>query len=260
MKRVAAAALMAACLVSLSACSAEQDDTAAAPKISLDGAPVNDATAQSLKAYAIQSLGANNEQLILQIAMAESMGDVDSAEIFSAQKDIKKELGEIKAVDIENAYVVQLADGSYTAVLPVTFTKGSMQYVLNMDMVTQKMQGEFIGSTSGEEDKSMDALLDTATVYSAIGIGTVFAVLVFISLLIACFKLIHKWETGKKAEGNTPAPVSVPTAPVPVVSQDLSGDAELAAVITAAIAAYEGTSQNGLVVRSIRRIKNSRGR
>ena len=35
-------------------------------------------------------------------------------------------------------------------------------------------------------------------------------------------------------------------------------DAELVAVISAAIAAYEGTSSNGLVVRSIRRVQKTR--
>ena len=99
-----------------------------------------------------------------------------------------------------------------------------------------------------------------------IGIGTVFAVLIFISLLIACFKFIHKWETGLKTKNETPAPApapvkAAPAAPAaPAAGPDLSGDAELVAVITAAIAAYEGTSSNGLVVRSIRRVQGSRRR
>ena len=96
-----------------------------------------------------------------------------------------------------------------------------------------------------------------------IGIGTVFAVLIFISLLIACFKLIQKWENGLKAKNDAPAPAPVPVkaAPAaPAAGPDLSGDAELVAVITAAIAAYEGTSSNGLVVRSIRRVQGSRRR
>ena len=109
----------------------------------------------------------------------------------------------------------------------------------------------------------MGSLLETATVYAVIGIGTVFTVLIFISLLIACFKLIHKWENGLKAKNDAPAPAPVPVkaAPAaPAAGPDLSGDAELVAVITAAIAAYEGTSSNGLVVRSIRRVQGSRRR
>ena len=53
-------------------------------------------------------------------------------------------------------------------------------------------------SAGVEEDTSMGTLLKTATVYTVIGIGTVFLVLIFISILISCFKYIHAWEEGKK--------------------------------------------------------------
>ena len=101
-----------------------------------------------------------------------------------------------------------------------------------------------------EEDTSMGTLLKTATVYTIIGIGTVFLVLIFISILISCFKYIHAWEEGKK-KAAVPAPKAAPA----VTGPDLSDDAELVAVMTAAIAAYEGSAtSNGLVVRSIRRV------
>ena len=141
-----------------------------------------------------------------------------------------------------------------------------MQYVMNLNMISQQIvDAEFTELASNEEEnKTVGQLLETATVYAVIGIGTVFAVLIFISLLIACFKFIHQWETGKNTKKDTPAPAPVPAAPVntaaPAVSADLSDDAELVAVITAAIAAYEGTSSNGLVVRSIRRVQGSRRR
>ena len=56
------------------------------------------------------------------------------------------------------------------------------------------------------------------------------------------------------------APPKEEAPAAPAAGPDLSGDAELVAVITAAIAAYEGTSSNGLVVRSIRRVQGSRRR
>lgn len=92
-----------------------------------------------------------------------------------------------------------------------------------------------------------------------------FAVLIFISLLIYCFKFIHAWEESRNNAGkdaqSVPAPAPAPVAPAPIAAapaQDLMEDAELVAVISAAIAAYEGTSSNGLVVRSIRRLPGSR--
>ena len=85
--------------------------------------------------------------------------------------------------------------------------------------------------------------------------------LIFISLLISCFKCISVFENKKKAAAPAPtpkaaAPAVKPVAAAPAVTgPDLSDDAELVAVMTAAIAAYEGSAtSNGLVVRSIRRV------
>ena len=50
----------------------------------------------------------------------------------------------------------------------------------------------------------------------------------------------------------------VPAAPAAVqepVEEELADDQELVAVIAAAVAAYEGTSADGFVVRSIRKSK-----
>ena len=265
MKRVAAAVLMAACLVSLSACTAKQEDAAAkVPEISTEGTLVDDAMAQSLKLSAAQTLGTSMEQMIIQKALTEAQGDQESANLYNTQIEIRHELGDVKGIDLDSASVVLLADGSYTVMIPVTFTEGSMQYVLNLNMATQELKTEFTDLGNDDDGKGVGSLMESATVYSAIGIGTVFAVLIFISLLIACFKFIHQWETGKNTKKDTPAPAPVPAAPVntaaPAVSADLSDDAEFVAVITAAIAAYEGTSSNGLVVRSIRRVQGSRRR
>ena len=89
------------------------------------------------------------------------------------------------------------------------------------------------------------------------GMGTVFLVLIFISWLISCFKYIGKFE-GKMKHPHPPAPLKTkpsasakPKTPAP--EENLADDLELVAVITAAIAASEGTPADGLVVRSIRR-------
>lgn len=261
MRRLAAAALTAVCLVSLSACTAKQEDSAATAAISTDGTPVTDAMGDSLKLSAVNSLGMSDEQLIVQEKLAKAQGDISSAQIYRAQLDARGKLGSLKDIDLENAEVVMLADGSYTVSLPVIFRKGTMLYVLNLNMATQEIQAEFTDIGAGETDGSVGALMESASVYSAIGIGTVFAVLIFISLLIACFKLVHKFESGvskKEEPAKAPVKAAVPVkaaAPDGPGSEDLSGDLELAAVITAAIAAYEGTSSNGLVVRSIRRVQ-----
>ena len=274
-KRMAAALLAAACLFSLTACGSSQGEDG--PSIRMDGTPVEDAMAQSLVMSAAQTLAASDEQLIVQKHLAEAQGDAASAQIYQEQLDIRSEMGGLKAVDLADASVVLLEDGSYTVMLPVTFDEGGMLYLLNLNMATQEVRAEFTDTSVREvEDSSLAGLTKTASVNTAVGMGTVFIVLIFISLIIYCFKFIHQWEEGKKKdeEAPAPAPVSAASAQPSVSAAAPAGDEdeelaaviaaaiaaaeddELVAVVTAAIAAYGGASasSNGLVVRSIRRV------
>ena len=105
--------------------------------------------------------------------------------------------------------------------------------------------------------------MEKAVMNTLIGMGTVFVVLIFISLIISCFGFINKTGTKKQVSTETAKPASAPAA-APVVSQiqereELSDDTELVAVIAAAIAAYEGSgSTDGFVVRSIRKSNKSK--
>ena len=86
------------------------------------------------------------------------------------------------------------------------------------------------------------------------GIAIVFIVLIFLSFLIYLFRFIPNQEANKKAQAAAPAPAPV-AAPVEVAEAD---DTELIAVIAAAIAAAEGTTTDGFVVRSIRKINRKK--
>lgn len=111
---------------------------------------------------------------------------------------------------------------------------------------------------------SKSELIKAAAVNTAIGMGTVFVVLIFISFIISLFKFLPalfapktKMPEAKKVEA---APVAKAEAPANS-SENLMNDAELVAVITAAIYAASASSSNGaiskdtLVVRSIRRVR-----
>lgn len=92
-----------------------------------------------------------------------------------------------------------------------------------------------------------------------LGMCTVFAVLIFICLILAVMGYIMKnTESDKKTEENKPA---VKVSPVMKAdnANNLNTDMELVAAITAAVAAYEcakgnNTSPDRLVVRSFRRV------
>ena len=113
-------------------------------------------------------------------------------------------------------------------------------------------------STTGE-------LMGKAALNTLIGMGTVFVVLILISLIISLFGFIPKLQAAsakrkerKKAEKATGEKTGIDNAVAQITAQeevaDAADDLELAAVIAAAIAAYEGSaSTDGFVVRSIRR-------
>lgn len=104
---------------------------------------------------------------------------------------------------------------------------------------------------------SLGEILFKALMNTLIGMGTVFAVLILISLIISCFTLISKFESKQKKE--EPAPAAAPVVQQIETREELSDDTELVAVIAAAIAAYEGAaSTDGFVVRSIRKSNKSK--
>ncbi|MGN0482865.1 MAG: OadG family protein [Lachnospiraceae bacterium] len=90
-----------------------------------------------------------------------------------------------------------------------------------------------------------------------IGITIVFCILVLISLIISCFKVIPYLQE-KFAKKPKTAEIETPVAAKPPVEEpveELSDDLELVAVIAAAIAAATDTPIDGFVVRSIKRRK-----
>ena len=135
-----------------------------------------------------------------------------------------------------------------------TFEKKSadIEFIYKKDLYhTLTSSATNINYTFGE--KMAKAGLNTL-----MGMGTVFAVLILIFGIISLFNFIPKIEAAFKKKDAQPAPTSVDNAITQIVeSEELSDDLELVAVISAAIAAYEGSaSADGYVVRSIRRVSN----
>ena len=101
-----------------------------------------------------------------------------------------------------------------------------------------------------EEYKSLGDKMAKAGLNTVLSMAIVFAVLIFIAIIIAQFKHIGNFQNGAKKEEVKAEPV-VEAAPV-VEEENLVDDLELVAVITAAIAAASETeSADGLVIRSI---------
>ena len=95
-------------------------------------------------------------------------------------------------------------------------------------------------------------IMKNAAMNTLMGMGTVFLVLILISVIIYGFSFIGKMQNKASAEEVKQEPVG-PAAE----EEDLCDDLELVAVIAAAIAAYEDVPADSFVVRSIRRKKTA---
>ena len=110
---------------------------------------------------------------------------------------------------------------------------------------------------------TMGEILGKAGLNTLLGMGTVFVVLIIISVIISLLKYIPKLQeafTKKNRPQAAPAPAPA-AAPAPAPAQEeeeLAGDEELVAVMAAAIAAAEEIPADGFVVRSIRRRRSNK--
>ena len=102
--------------------------------------------------------------------------------------------------------------------------------------------------------------LENAGLNTLLGMGMAFAILIIISLIISLFPILIGGGKKKKESDKEIAEKAIDSAVTQIADkeeEDLSSDLELVAVISAAIAAYEGsTSTEGFQVRSIRRVNS----
>ena len=197
-----------------------------------------------------------DDEITLESLLAAVSADEAAAveEGFNAWEEAKEELGafvELKEdtadVSYENQNKLYVVDVDASCdkrdvVITVTFDKNG-----NVNSIA--FNGVY---TLGEK-------MTTAALNTIMGLAVVFVMLIFISLIIYCFKFIHAAEEMFAARNKKEEPVAQPQPAVAAVEKEetLEDDLELVAVIAAAVAASEGTDPNGLVVRSIKRVGKS---
>lgn len=173
--------------------------------------------------------------------------DAFTTSAMSAWAGSKAELGALK--ERSGEVEVKASDDGYTVTVPASFEKADANFVYVFDGSTGAPT-----SLTVDVQYSMAETLRRAVMNTIMGIAIVFIVLIFLSFLIYLFKFIPNPEAKKKAQAAAPAPAPV-AAPVEAAEAD---DTELIAVIAAAIAAAEGTTTDGFVVRSIRKINRKK--
>ncbi len=241
--------------VSEAAEAAAQDRVSIGDDMTADG-ELSAADRQSLETYMVESI-----KLVTGMSEAELDSVINPPSILSVPQqnvvdsvqswlDNREALGafvEAKEHDIT------VTDDTITIESVCDFEKEEGLVTLTLDRATLTMGA----ITFSENNTSLAKTLEEAAMNTVMGIGIVFITLVFLSFLISQFKHISKLEQklAKKsapAAPAAPAPAA-PAAPAAAPAEETVDDGELVAVIAAAIAAYEGTSADGFVVRSIKR-------
>ncbi len=231
------------CMVGLCACG--QEETAPSSSSNFDEA--------SLLQY--------GEATVQQVDMIVSQGTMEQYAsdpvIYNGLVDWQNALDDIGNFEGTDGGSVEI--GEEEIVISINITGSDHNAV--MEIVCPADMSGYEGISTNIEYSTSENM-GRAAMNTLIGMGTVFVVLIIISLIISAFGVIPKLEAKLKAKEKQPIPEAKPVpvaAPVAAAEEELSDDTELVAVIAAAIAAYEGSgSTDGFVVRSIRKSKKSK--
>lgn len=173
---------------------------------------------------------------------------------FSGYMGNEEELGAYVSTD---GYEVTTDGKEITLVAHLTYEQrtADLSIVFNKKSVAQ--------SVTLDPSYTLGEIFTKALMNTILGMGTVFSVLIFISLVIYCFNFIPviQKKFSKKKEETQPAQASAKAAPAPAAApaeEETVDEGELVAAITAAICAYTGSSADGFVVRSIRRADSAK--
>lgn len=198
--------------------------------------------------------------------LVQGIAEICGSEQYSADVESMK-TDPMLAAAIDSWVSAQTDMGNYVGILESTAVISDDGVVINVkvdgeshDANVEILMDDELMTTSISTNViySFGELMEKAALNTLLGMGTVFVVLILISIIISCFNFIPKLQAAfsKKAkEEEKPAAVDHTIAQI-VEKEELSDDLELVAVIAAAVAASEGAvSTDGFVVRSIRRRK-----
>ena len=262
--------VMLSCLLGLTACGEEvKSNTVEGSRYSSDIF-----TQESLKGFAEAIEDNNFEMMFLQGVTPENFEEKMYFDIALSSSD---ERYEVLASGYESWYKA-LNDLGYNSVdtLASDIYVKDISYEVNKDgklVVDSVIQGtkhsadmEIYLSNRGEPtdigvtvQKTTAEKLENAGLNTLLGMGMAFTILILISLIISLFPMLFGGSKKKKESDKEIAQKAMDNTINQIAEQeDLSSDAELVAVIAAAIAAYEGSAgTDGFRVRSIRKVNNN---
>ena len=238
--------LVIACVFGLVACGSSAGSDAASDQLEL-----TDEQRQQWYDSASQFVMSMNDAL--QTGQAEAqMDDPVYGPAFTSWQNALVDIGEIQNIEGKSCSFTK-KEG--TVVVTVKGSKHDADVVFTME---SSENGYTVTGITTNVEYSMKEKIQQAGMNTLLGMGTTFAVLITLALVIAQFgKVVGGASNRTVKKTAAPAPVAAPApAPAAVEEEELADDLELVAVIAAAIAAFEGRqSTDGFVVRSIRKAR-----
>lgn len=179
--------------------------------------------------------------------------NVATVEFLNGWIKTREDLGALKSIDSSEVEISSETGTLCVVSVDATYENRKCSFEFTIDEDMNLVSGAINPAyTTGEK-------MEKAALNTLIGMGTVFVVLIFISFIISLLKYVNKigQKSNKEVETKEAEAQGVDNAIAQIVSSEMD-DLELVAVITAAIAASEGTTTDGLVVRSIKKVNNWR--
>ncbi len=245
---------MITCLMGLTACGQNQEDEQI----------LTDSNAKAIAENVVSVINqvvTNQAEESYIFNVSQSGGDGAMFEsAFESWKSAMEEMGGLSAIGevVDNSVLVEVINGEEyptDGVLNVHIQGAEKD--ADVEIIFEK--GTITSITTNVE-YTFGENMQKAALNTLLGMGTVFVVLILISVIISCFGIIPKLQaklSKKSADAGAKSGAVDQTIAQIIEKEELSDDLELVAVISAAIAASEGASStDGFVVRSIRRAGN----
>ena len=260
MKKFLSLVCMITCIFGLTACGSEETYTDYEQR-------KMDTAIQIATQYVIPSLENFEDEAAL-----ESFSEYTADEVaYMVQENVGITVdGYAYKTAIESFNSAKKTIGGITAVGDADATIDDDQIIVHVDVTGAKQNAQaeviftndmFLSMESAALNpvESMGGLMTKAALNTLIGMGTVFVMLIMISLIISLFNFIPKIQAAfSKKDKEEAKNVGIDKAVTQIAAQEEpeADDTELVAVIAAAIAASEGAaSTDGFVVRSIRKVR-----
>ncbi|MBO5208646.1 MAG: OadG family protein [Lachnospiraceae bacterium] len=238
MKKLFAVLGMITCMIGMTACGSTEETTST---------PISE---EQLIQYGEQNV-ASMQQIISQNAEAQYE---ENEIIYTGLTNMKSAMEDIGDYQGTNGGDVVFKEDEIVVNINVLGSEHNavVEMIIDEEMAFTSISTNVTYSTAEKMEK--------AALNTLLGMGTVFVVLILMIFIISAFSIIPKIQAAFKKKPEEAKETETDNVVAQIVEkEELSDDLELVAVISAAIAAYEGSgSTDGFVVRSIRKANKSK--